>query len=237
MFHSYLTVDYERGNFSVSQCLWDNVPTQIRAILSPSYDNISTSTPSSFPTPIASPTHVHAGVIPGAVVAGVVLAAACILTYYLCRRRNQRVSTASTEDIDLASFNKQGEDKKSFLAAPGSPFPADRKPGVAPSLYSQYRPDGELGTQGEIYQLATHDNLDGDYATAAMQIASDRRAANTPEMANTGVMCELPGSEPVPVELDDFRSRESLLPATRSRAQNSRVSSRTPSPLSACLPA
>ena len=210
----------------MSQCLWEDVPSQITAILSSSYDNSSTSTPSSSSTSGTSSKHVDARVIAGAVVAGVVvLAAACFLAYYRRRRRNQRVSTAPTEDIALARFNEQGEDKKSFRGTSGFPFDAISRPDLACSIHSQYRPNGELGTQGEIYQLPAHDNREGDYFTETIQMASERRAASTPEIANTGVMYELAGSDPVPVELDDARSREGLLPsAARNRGQSSRLS-------------
>lgn len=221
----------------MSQCLWEDVPSQITAILSPSYDNSSTSIPSPSTASGISSTHVDTGVIAGAVVAGVVvLAAASILAYYLRRRRSQRVSTTAIEDIALARFNEQGEDKKSFRGASGFPFDAVSKPDLAPSIHSQYRPNGELGTQGEIYQLPAHDNREGNYFTEAMQMASERRAGGMPEIANTGVMYELAGSDPAPVELDDARSREGLLPpAPRSRGRSSRLSSRASSPPSEYL--
>lgn len=213
----------------MSQCLWeDGLPTQLTAILSPSYSHNSTSTSS------PSSKHVDPGVIAGAVIAVVVvLAAACVLTYYLRRRRNQRVSTSPTENIALSRFNNQDEDKKSISLASGSPFPADSKPDLAPSIHSQYRTDGEIGTQGEIFQLPAHDNRDEDYFTAAIHIASERRAANTPEIEGTGIMYELHGSEPAPVEMDDVLSREGLSPSSApSRGPSTRISSRTNGPLS-----
>jgi hypothetical protein len=180
-------------------------------------------------------TYVDPGVIAGAVIAVVtVLAAACVLTHYLRRHRSQRVSTSPTENIALSRFNNQDDDKKPIPLTSGSLSLADSKPDLAPSIHSQYRTDGEVGTHGEIFQLPAHDDRDGDYFTAAIHIASERRAANTPEIEGTGIMYELHGSEPAPVEIDDVLSREGLSPSSApSRGPSTRISSRTNGPLSA----
>ena len=160
----------------------------------------------SFTPPPSQPSSkpVGAGLIAGTVVAVLVaLSAAGALIFYLLRLRNRRTST--TEDAAYTNLDRPDDDKKSVLY-PASPV--------------------------QIFQLPAHDNREGDYYTEVSQIESQRRAANTPEIAGTG-MYELQGSQPMRVELDDTRSPERLSPlSATTRGPSSGVSSRTNSPLS-----
>lgn len=83
---------------------------------------------------------------------------------------------------------------------------------------------GELGTQGEIFQLPTHRDQE-DYFTAVNRIASERRAGNTPQIDGRSVAYELQGSEPPRAEMDDERSWRGLplSPATLSPTSAGRL--------------
>lgn len=81
--------------------------------------------------------------------------------------------------------------------------------------------------------MPTTEHGEGDYFTAVNRIASERRAANTPQIGGRSIVYELHGSEPTPVEMDDERSRWGLSPAALSpvtaRTPISRLSSRASS--------
>jgi hypothetical protein len=214
--YRYLTVDYERGNFSVSQCLWvDGAPQEIGTILSPSYSTNSSSASLPSNSPSSKSKQVSGGIIAGATVAGVLgLAFAGGLLYYCLRRRNRPVSAAPTDD-DIALTNidpRESKDKDgSVNQHQFSPHLADKKLYDSSSIQhsmNYYQPTGELGTSGEIYQLPSHDNREDSHLFAANHIHAERIAANTPEIDSRSIVHELHGSEPTAAELDDEWSRQ-----------------------------
>jgi hypothetical protein len=74
--------------------------------------------------------------------------------------------------------------------------------------------------------MPTLGNGEEDYFTAVNKIASERRAANTPQIDGNSIVYELHGSEPRPVEMDDERSRYGLTlsaatPLTRGSSRSS----------------
>ncbi|RDL41501.1 uncharacterized protein BP5553_01480 [Venustampulla echinocandica] len=104
---AYVIADYDRGNFSVSQCSWvPNAQQDIVAIAAP-----STSSPSSTGNGTTttgdkskSSTSVPAGAVVGGVVGGVaVLAAVSFLIYHFCikpRRRKAEAAAAATVAVE-----------------------------------------------------------------------------------------------------------------------------------------
>jgi hypothetical protein len=66
--------------------------------------------------------------------------------------------------------------------------------------------------------MPTTEHSEGDYSTVFNRIASERRAANTPQIDGMSVAYELYGNEPMPSEMDDERSRSGLSPSTVSPA-------------------
>jgi hypothetical protein len=225
-----LTVDYERGNFSVSQCLWiDGAPDEIGTILSPSYSTTSSSGSLPSNSPTFKSKQVSGGIIAGATVAGVLgLAFVGGLFYYCLRRRNHPASAAPEEDIGLTNMDpRESKDRDgSVNQNQFSPFLADKKLYDSSNIQhsmNYYQPNGELGTSGEIYQLPSHDNREDPPFFAANRINAERRAANTPEIDSRGIAYELYGSEPTAAEMDDEWSRQGT-PRVRSRSLT-RVSS------------
>jgi hypothetical protein len=230
-FGRYLTVDYERGNFSVSQCVWqDGAPERISAILSPAYINSSSTTTSS--NSASKP--VGAGIIAAVVIAAiVVLALAAGLGYFVSRRRqrDRPTSTAPTEDIGLTNLDKDNNDIKteSLPDDPNSLYPPYKKLDYPSGVHREEQPDGELGTQGEIYQMPTTEYGERDYFTALNRIESERRAAITPQIDGRSMVYELHGSEPMSAEMDDESSRRGLSPMLTPRTPVTRGSSRASS--------
>lgn len=220
-----MTVDYERGNFSVSQCLWnDGADSEITSIISPTYqtnnsdysnNSSSNSPPPSSKAASVSKKHLSAGAIAGIVIAVLAtLALTAGLTHFLLRPRRQHSPSSSkhkkvpSEDINLANVNK--DQSRPPTASPAFPAPVYKKDSPDETFYGEGIPRIELPAgQQEIYQLPAHDNREGDYFTAAREM----RAASTPEVEGSA-RYELPGSEPDPSGLDDeiSRSRSVLAP-------------------------
>jgi hypothetical protein len=93
---AYLTADYERGNFSVSQAIWnDTAPADIKPILSPS----TTKTP-------AKSSKLSAGAIAGIVIGAVVLLLAVAAAVYFWRRKRQARSRAVELEAESAKANQ-----------------------------------------------------------------------------------------------------------------------------------
>jgi hypothetical protein len=91
-----LTADYERGNFSVSQAIWnDTAPADIKPIISPSSSNT-----------ITKPSKLSAGAIAGIVIGAVVLLlAAGAAAAYLWRRKRQTRNRAAELEAESAKAN------------------------------------------------------------------------------------------------------------------------------------
>jgi hypothetical protein len=233
----YLTVDYDRGNFSVSQCVWnDGATPQINTILSPSYltNSTSGSNPSSLP-PSSKSKQVSVGTIAGAAIAGVAgVALAGGAAWYFLRRRKAPVPQPVTDNIALTNVgldvNKGHGD--AVWNPHSSPFLADKKlytEDMVPRSLHHHQDSRELETGGEIHQLPTDDNREGDYMSLASHIESERRAANTAQIDGRSIVYELHGSEPTPSEMDDEWSRRPRSSRLPSRTWTT-VSSRSTSP-------
>ncbi|KAK6597330.1 eukaryotic aspartyl protease [Botrytis cinerea] len=236
---AYLTVDYERGNFTVSQCTFvDGATAEISTIISPTLADNSSSVSSNADS--TDPTkHLSIGIICGIAVALVaVLIVGALGGFYLFRRRNRHISTA---EIALRGIN--GTFPKDGSRMTPSPNPSSIPP-MNPSpdplsnqMYMQeVKPIAEapghetrelvelqspdLNNQSnfihftnkptEIFTKTSEDPYE-DYTTAARRIESQRKFATSSEMDAGSTIYELPGSNPL-VEMDDERSRHTLSP-------------------------
>lgn len=228
-YYRYLTVDYEKGNFSVSQCLWnDGAVSNIAAVISSA--DATNSSLSITGEEKSSSTSVSPGVIAGIVVGVVAIIAIVLLAFFIFRRRKRPTSKTPTDIVALAALDKVKADEDKMSIDPGSPLPGYKKTDLAGSLYrSSSFVDGELGTSGEIHQLpeAHHTNED-DYSTTARRMESERRANGTVELGGRAMMYEVMGDLPTPVEMDDHNSREGLLlsPSRAASANQSRPTSK-----------
>lgn len=96
----YLTVDYDRRNFSVSQCSWvDGSTANVVTISSPTSGTQSTNTTTTTPHKTSSKFIINGGAIAGIVVGVVVVLAAMILLCILHRRKQNIVNDMSLESL------------------------------------------------------------------------------------------------------------------------------------------
>lgn len=154
--------------------------------------------------------------------------------WYFLRRRERVLQNGSTDDIalttveqDLVKYQRESDPNPHFASSP-----ADKKlyPEDAVTRGLQYYHDTrELGTGGEIHQLPTHDNQEGDYMSLARHIEAERRAANTPQIDGRSIVYELHGSDPTPSEMDDKWSRRTRSPQIPNHTWTT-ASSRSASP-------
>lgn len=159
---AYLTVDYDRGNFSISQCTWIRSASQnIVSILSPSNGN-STSNSTTISDSSKSATSKNGNgakdIVIGVLVGVLALALIGSASFYLLRQRKKKRSQqekAEADVIALTNLNNSNKDHKIFDH--NSDAASTRPPTYkgARSIHSQFVADGELPSEGrEIFQLA-----------------------------------------------------------------------------------
>ena len=236
-------VDYERGNFSVSQCVWvDDATPQIESILSSSYTagrSSYTASRSSSTSPASNATTASKGLAPGVVAAIVIVAVLLIVAvsglayYFLAYRRMRagpfhRPGSRAPQDFFIGpvppinSLNNPEEDP-TMAKFPDSTTPKYKAPA---GFHEFYQPKSELPASREIFQLPDrHDSHEGNYFEAADSMQSQRTAG----LAGLCFVYELEGSIPEPHEMDNHTSRGALSPLTEvlSPVSNSRLSRNT----------
>lgn len=204
MLYRYLTVDYDRGNFSVSQCVWnDGATPQVNALLAPSQDS---------PQPrhsMSRSKQIDSSAIAGATIAGVaILVLGGLASWYIIRRRQRKALQASADNVALTNFELDTPKYQgNFLSScHSSDFVADQKlhnEAMTHQRLHRCQDSKELGTGGEIYQLPTEDNRDGDHMSLVSPIEVQKRVANNIRVTIRSIVFELQGSEPTPSEVDD----------------------------------
>ncbi|OAL06033.1 acid protease, partial [Phaeosphaeriaceae sp. SRC1lsM3a] len=105
---AYLSTDYERKTFNVSQALYPSTATKqnIMPILPPGISN-----PSGTPAPASKSKGISTGVIAGAAAGGVAAAlAVAAAIFILCRRRRRRDKTERHELEDLDPINPKPQE-------------------------------------------------------------------------------------------------------------------------------
>ncbi|TAQ90995.1 hypothetical protein B7494_g727 [Chlorociboria aeruginascens] len=146
---AYLTVDYDRGNFSVSQCVFeDGAASNVTSIISPSdaaaLQIAETSKPSS---------KIGVGAIVGIVI-GIIAVAAAIATYFFIRHHRQKASRVSmTENIyiGLDDSSHMGGAPVQTPRTPQTPLDEDKTPAIPNRPPRAYKT--ELAASGEIMEL------------------------------------------------------------------------------------
>ncbi|TVY17027.1 hypothetical protein LARI1_G006003 [Lachnellula arida] len=204
---AYLTVDYERGNFSVSQCLWnDGAASQVVTISAPSNGTGSGGSGSEHGPPAVKKQGVSTGAIVGIVVAVLVLLAVggALLWIFLQRRKRSPppVELSAVPTPTIAFDHPTGQTPYEEPHGPFSgresaleSFPPDKKPEweqIPPMPHQDlHHQRSELATTTEIFQLADRDNREGTYNAEAERINSTRRATDTSELPASEVLFEL----------------------------------------------
>jgi hypothetical protein len=112
---AYLIVDWERQNFSVSQCLWEAQPNTMLVPITPL--NGSTGTSSGTQSP---PRSLNIPAVVGAAVgAAIALSLSLFAIYFLCWRRRRKAQKGNHEDAHLES----PESSRSQLVQKDNVFP------------------------------------------------------------------------------------------------------------------
>ncbi|KAH6670102.1 aspartic peptidase domain-containing protein [Halenospora varia] len=217
---AYLTVNYERGNFSVSQCVWDDgAAAQLTTIHPLSGSSGATKMSNG----------IGAGAIAGIIIAVlVILATALGLAFFYLRRQRTRNAVIELIDRDdtsptvsstpIAPVKRDEEVGANEYYAPDSKEESELPVYIAPEL-------SELSGAPEIHQLPEHDNREGDYATEARRMMSVRKASNTAELPGSGFLHELEASYPETPELESPNRSANvspvIQPATVARSESS----------------
>jgi hypothetical protein len=182
---AYLIADYDRGNFTVAPCAWDQTnvaSTQLESILSPSNEALADSASSSSP----SSSSFSSGAIAGTVIGIVALIALLVLALILVRRRKNKNKAAAhlashDVDSDVKSLDDTHGEGKPFISQPMG---------------------GELGADSEIHELtAPHKNesheMDSPYRTDPNKVGYSEMEGDGYLGAGKGGAHEMHGSTPV----------------------------------------
>ena len=117
---AYLLVDFEQGNFSVSQALFPANPTP--NIITIDHSSHPSTSGTNATQPLATQTHHHhlsAGAIAGiAIGASTLLILLCTIAFFLFRRRHHRQTPPTQPSADPSSPQPFG-DKESWPTSPG----------------------------------------------------------------------------------------------------------------------
>jgi hypothetical protein len=184
---AYLIADYDRGNFTVAPCAWDETnvaTTRLTSILSPSNQKIAdgNNKSSSGASPISS------GAIAGIAIGIVALIALLLLALWLIRRKKNKTKGAA----HLASHNADSDAK----SMDGHGANGEGKPFISQPL------GGELGADAEIHELtAPHKNapqeMDSPYRTDPNKVGYSEMEGAGYFGPGKGGAHEVPGSAPV----------------------------------------
>lgn len=206
--NSYLTVDYERGNFSVSPCSWvEGAEENIVAITSKDSADGNNATPSPTGTsgnPASSISGLSTGAIAGiSVAAAVIVLALAIGGYFFLKRQRQKqaaiqmISSVDPNDDDTAIADSKSIQSHKLSNFGDVPVPELNDTQIY-QLQSGDEPRPELNSDTQIYQL--HSN---QKQGAANVINTESRST---------VAYELTGSEVSRVELDGAEKSNSKSP-------------------------
>jgi hypothetical protein len=193
---AYLTVDYERGNFSVSQCTWvDGAASVIVPILSKSAAAVTTGVASASSTAISTPSSgISGGAIAGVVIAIVAVLAllAGALFWWLRRRRLQAAQAAAPTAEEETSLQPM-----TVVAAGAQDLDHDKSD--ARTLEQLSQTHAELPPESQIYQLNADGKLWDSHELSGSSITPEIEGRNVEpvyEMMGSEVIHEAP-SEPV----------------------------------------
>ena len=182
---AYLIADYDRGNFTVAPCAWDEtnvVTTSLDSILSPEWQEKADSKSKS-----SGSSSFSSGAIVGVVVGVVAVIALLLLALWLVRRKKKQRNAGVAH---LASQNAD-TDAKSLDGANG-----EGKPFISQPM------GGELGGDGEIHELtAPHKNapqeMDSPYRTDPNKVGYSEMEGAGYFGPGKGGAHEMHGSAPV----------------------------------------
>lgn len=209
----YLTVDYARSIFSVSQCLWDeSAPVKLETILPPEFTTAPAPNPITEST--TSPHHFSGGAIAGIVVGGIAAIVAVPALLFVLRRRQKKTkysavqiykettpdSSRTTSRMTVGRMSKthsNGPTTRPRRTESTRVFPASVRGSLLSSISrsSSYMfqsstlssHNAELGSEGEVYQLPSQEST---LLSAPHELEGDNFDYNTAYMG-AGMTTEL----------------------------------------------
>lgn len=217
-----MTVDYDRGNFSVSQCAWqDGAPSQIESIVSSSYAATPSATSSPTSSAATSSKTPSSGAIAGIAIGAVaVVAAAAGLAYYFFVLRRKRANAANaineeqpTNPAALPQGSYYGQAYPSEVTSPAPKVWGD--PIENYKIVRSPAQDSHEVPGSEIFQLPGQHERSISESTAMIQYQG------VTGFAGQGIAHELEGSRPEVQEMDDISSRGRLTPVSRAHSPHS----------------
>ncbi|KAH8596577.1 aspartic peptidase domain-containing protein [Bisporella sp. PMI_857] len=223
--YAYLTVDYERGNFSVSQATFvQGAESQVHPILSPTY---KTGPSNSIASPVNKATgekKISVGPIVGGVIGGITLLAIVGGLLFWCLRRKKKqqekresrlpdYNTTTPVGVPLEELKKSDGSKILGVESDAGSFFKKSAPSIY-TVQSPHEPNAELPVHqherfGELAADGPEIYRHGELPADGHEIHQLSAESNTVEIGNTnsGVRYEL--ESPMPIELagdDTFRS-------------------------------
>ncbi|TVY83951.1 Candidapepsin-8 [Lachnellula suecica] len=180
---AYLTVDYGRSNFSVSQRKWELSPQSHVVDIFPANATNSATTGTGSGTPLApKPSTVNTGAIAGAAVGAIaVVAAIAFGIWFFLRRRKRAAEEAKAAEVAqaiqaaaAAAAIEEQDKKDAIMANSHEVHPQDYKheldtPGVkSPELYGDQYITQEMSGEERMAELAARqDGIEGRFELEA----------------------------------------------------------------------
>lgn len=144
---AYVIADYERGNFSVSQCKWVLASQNIVAILPPSNSTVGPTKSPPLPT----------GVIAGIAVSGALVILVAVLLFFCWWRPRQRKRKA----VELAVGDPTSPQTQEFIKPELGSSPATHLSGttIFETEGRKIEQVAEIGTPNPIYEIAAREEV------------------------------------------------------------------------------
>lgn len=176
--HRYLTVDYERSNFSLHQCIFqENVPQNLVPILSTNTSNTTSVGYSSRPSSLS------AGADAGIAIGALAIVLLAVGTWVLLRRRRRRSLESRTQDVIEAPIPNPGQNVE--LGTPDVPHELALSNPLTPEVEGTELPRAhELYSPPEFTELPGGDaqiyELSGESRRLQREskLSSQRRVSN-----------------------------------------------------------
>ncbi|KAK6434036.1 hypothetical protein LTR95_009779 [Oleoguttula sp. CCFEE 5521] len=192
---AYIIADYDRGNFTVAPCKWDQTAlqnTNIHSILSPDWTSKAKAAAGS------SSSSFGAGAIAGVVVGIIALIALIAFLVWFLRRRRTKTRAAKAAELEAKNPSPPSPDSNNNEGRPfiSAPIGGELGGGEIHELTAPHKPYAqELDSPHKIDpNKAGYSEMDGGRGEAGY-FGSDGKYAVAHEMEGRSAIYEMPGSD------------------------------------------